>query len=212
MQKSNVPVGRECFQIQRVLSPLPPLAHFVTSNLRLLQTETAVLRYRSLMTTYSAQDEQWMRVALEEAAKAPLAGEIPIGAVIVRDGEIVAKAHNYRELWQDPTAHAEVVAIRTAASALGSWRLTDTTLYVTLEPCAMCIGAIILARVPRLVFGAHDPKAGACGSLFDLSGESRLNHRVLVTGGVLEEECQVLLQGFFRRLRAEEVQPNSPST
>lgn len=163
------------------------------------------------MTTYSAQDEQWMRVALEEAAKGPLAGEIPIGAVIVRDGEIVAKAHNYRELWQDPTAHAEIVAIQAAASALGSWRLTDTTLYVTVEPCAMCMGALILARIPRLVLGTRDPKAGACGSVFDLSAESRLNHQVLVTGGVLEGECQALLQHFFRRLRAETAQTNSPA-
>jgi tRNA(adenine34) deaminase len=163
------------------------------------------------MTTYSEQDEQWMRVALEEAAKATAIGEIPIGAVIVRDGEILTKAHNYRELWQDPTAHAEIVAIRAAASALGSWRLTDTTLYVTVEPCAMCMGALILARIPRLVFGTRDPKAGACGSVFDLSTESRLNHHVLVMGGVLEEECQVLLQHFFRRLRAETAQTNSPA-
>jgi tRNA(adenine34) deaminase len=163
------------------------------------------------MTTQSAQDEHFMGLALEEAAKAPAIGEIPIGAVIVRDGEIVAKAHNYRELWQDPTAHAELVAIRAAASALGSWRLTDTTMYVTVEPCAMCIGAIILARVPRLVFGTRDPKAGACGSVFDLAAESRLNHQVLVTGGMLEEECQALLQHFFRQLRAEAIRTNRPS-
>jgi tRNA(adenine34) deaminase len=164
------------------------------------------------MTNYSAQDEQFMRLALEEAAKAPAIGEIPIGAVIVREGEILAKAHNYRELWQDPTAHAEIVAIRAAASPLGSWRLTDTAMYVTVEPCAMCIGALILARIPRLVFGTRDPKAGACGSVVDLSAESRLNHQVLVTEGVLEEECQVLLRHFFRRLRAEAAQTNSPST
>jgi tRNA(adenine34) deaminase len=163
------------------------------------------------MTTYSAQDELWMHVALEEAVKATAVGEIPIGAVIVRDGEILGKAHNYRELWQDPTAHAEIVAIRATASALGSWRLTDTTLYVTVEPCAMCIGAIILARVPRLVFGTRDPKAGACGSVFDLSGESQLNHQVLVAGGVLEGECQALLQHFFRQLRADAIQTNDPS-
>jgi tRNA(adenine34) deaminase len=164
------------------------------------------------MTTHSAQDEQWMRIALEEAAKATAIGEIPVGAVIVRDGEILAKAHNYRELWQDPTAHAEIVAIRATASALGSWRLTDTTLYVTVEPCAMCIGAIILGRIPRLVFGTRDSKAGACGSVFDLSAEPRLNHQVLVTEGVLEGECQALLQDFFRRLRAEAIQTNPPST
>jgi tRNA(adenine34) deaminase len=164
------------------------------------------------MTTHSTQDELMMRLALEEAAKAPAIGEIPIGAVIVREGQILAKAHNYREIWQDPTAHAEIVAIRAAASALGSWRLIDTTLYVTVEPCAMCMGALMLARIPRLVFGTRDPKAGACGSVVDLSIESRLNHQVLVTGGVLEEECQVLLQHFFRRLRAETVETNSPST
>ena len=153
-----------------------------------------------------------MRFALEEAAKAPAIGEIPIGAVIVRGGEILAKAHNYREIWQDPTAHAEIVAIRAAASTLGSWRLTETTLYVTVEPCAMCIGAVILARIPRLVFGTRDPKAGACGSVFDLAADSRLNHQVLVTAGMLEEECQGLLQHFFRRLRAESVQTSDPST
>jgi len=153
-----------------------------------------------------------MKVALEEAEKAPPLGEIPIGAVIVRGGEILAKAHNYREIWQDPTAHAEIVAIRAAASTLGSWRLTETTLYVTVEPCAMCIGAVILARIPRLVFGTRDPKAGACGSVFDLAADSRLNHQVLVTAGMLEEECQNLLQHFFRRLRAESVQTSDPST
>lgn len=153
-----------------------------------------------------------MRLALEEAAKASAIGEIPIGAVIIRGGEILAKAHNYREIWQDPTAHAEIVAIRAAASALGSWRLTETALYVTVEPCAMCIGAVILARIPRLVFGTRDPKAGACGSVFDLAADSRLNHQVLVTAGMLEEECQGLLQHFFRRLRAESVQTSDPST
>jgi len=167
---------------------------------------------RSLMATHSAQDQHWMKIALEEAAKAPSLGEIPIGAVIVHGGEILSRSHNYREIWQDPTAHAEVVAIRTAASALGSWRLTDTTLYVTVEPCAMCIGAIILARIPRLVFGARDPKAGACGSVFDLATDSPLNHQVLVTSGVLEEECQSLLQQFFRRLRTESVPTSDPST
>ena len=155
------------------------------------------------MNASLAQDEQMMRLALEEAAKAPAIGEIPIGAVIIRGGEILAKAHNYREIWQDPTAHAEIVAIRAAASTLGSWRLTETTLYVTVEPCAMCIGAVILARIPRLVFGTRDPKAGACGSSFDLSAESRLNHRIIVTGGILEQESKILLQQFFRQVRAE---------
>jgi tRNA(adenine34) deaminase len=142
-----------------------------------------------------------MRMALEEAAKAPAAGEVPIAAVIVHDGQVLTQTHNYRELWQDPTAHAEVIAIRAAAAALGTWRLTDTTLYVTVEPCTMCIGAIILARIHRVVFGAKDPKAGACGSVFDLTNEPRLNHRVEIVGGLLEEESQALLQQFFRQLR-----------
>lgn len=147
------------------------------------------------------QNQAFMRVALEEAARAPAIGEVPIAAVVVREGQILAQAHNYRELWQDPTAHAEIIAIRAAATALSTWRLTETTLYVTLEPCSMCIGAIILARIPRIVFGAWDPKAGACGSVFDLPSEPRLNHRVAVTGGVLEQESQALLQTFFRDLR-----------
>jgi tRNA(adenine34) deaminase len=121
--------------------------------------------------------------------------------VVVRGGQILAQAHNYRERWQDPTAHAEIIAIRAAATTLGTWRLTDTTLYVTVEPCSMCIGAIILARVSRVVFGAWDPKAGACGSVFNLPSEPRLNHQVAVTGGVLEQESQALIQRFFKRLR-----------
>ena len=149
-----------------------------------------------------AQDLTFMRMALEEAALAPAVGEVPIAALIVQDSQVLARAHNYRELWQDPTAHAEVIAIRAAATALGTWRLTDTTLYVTVEPCSMCIGAIILARVSRVVFGAWDPKAGACGSLFDITNEPRLNHRVEIVGGLLEEESQTLLQQFFRQLRA----------
>ena len=148
-----------------------------------------------------AQDLTFMRIALEEAAKAPAVGEVPIAALIVQGNQVLAQTHNYREIWQDPTAHAEVIAIRAASAALGTWRLIDTTLYVTVEPCAMCIGAIILARVSRVVFGARDPKAGACGSLFDLPSEPQLNHRVAVTGGVLEQECQALIQKFFKELR-----------
>ncbi|HEX4967770.1 MAG TPA: tRNA adenosine(34) deaminase TadA [Nitrospiraceae bacterium] len=148
-----------------------------------------------------AQDLTFMRIALEEAAKASDVGEVPIAALIVQDSRVLARAHNYRELWQDPTAHAEVIAIRAAATTLGTWRLTDTTLYVTLEPCAMCIGAIILARVSRVVFGAWDPKAGACGSVFNLPSEPKLNHRVAVTGGILEQESQALIQKFFKELR-----------
>ena len=147
------------------------------------------------------EDLTFMRMALEEAARAPVVGEVPIAALIVQDGQFLAQTHNYRELWQDPTAHAEVIAIRAAAAALGTWRLTGTTLYVTVEPCAMCIGAIILARIPRVVFGAWDPKGGACGSVFDLPSEPKLNHRVRVIGGVLEQESQALIQKFFKELR-----------
>jgi tRNA(adenine34) deaminase len=148
-----------------------------------------------------AQDLTFMRMALEEAVRAPIVGEVPIAALIVQNNQVLAQTHNYRELWQDPTAHAEVIAIRAAATALGTWRLTDTTLYVTVEPCSMCIGAIILARMSRVVFGAWDPKAGACGSVFNLPAEPRLNHRVVVTGGVIEQECQSLVQKFFKELR-----------
>jgi tRNA(adenine34) deaminase len=147
------------------------------------------------------RDIGYMQLALEQARKASAKDEVPIGAVLVRDDQVLAQAHNFRETWQDPTAHAEVVAIREAAAQSGSWRLTDTTLYVTLEPCAMCIGAIILARIPRLVFGALDSKAGACGSVLNVPAERRLNHRVEVIGGILEQESQELLQTFFKNLR-----------
>lgn len=146
-------------------------------------------------------DIKYMNLALEQARKAAAQGEVPIGAVLVRDDQVLTQAHNFRETWQDPTAHAEMVAIREAATQSGSWRLIDTTLYVTLEPCAMCIGAIILARIPRLVFGALDPKAGACGSVLNVPTERRLNHRVEVIGGMLEQESQELLQTFFKNLR-----------
>ena len=147
------------------------------------------------------QDLTFMRMALEEASRAPAVGEVPIAALIVQNSQVLAQTHNYRELWQDPTAHAEVIAIRAAAIALGTWRLTDTTLYVTVEPCLMCIGAIILARISRVVFGAWDPKAGACGSVFDFTNEPRLNHHVEILGGLLEQESQALIQQFFRQLR-----------
>ncbi|GAG15144.1 unnamed protein product, partial [marine sediment metagenome] len=128
-------------------------------------------------------------------------GDVPIGAVITVDGEPIAAAGNERELRGDPTAHAEVLAIRAAAEALGGWRLPLTTLYVTLEPCAMCAGAIVLARVPHVVFGARDPKAGAAGSVLDILGEPALNHRPEVTGGILGEECAELLERFFAERR-----------
>jgi len=147
------------------------------------------------------RDVEYMRLALEEAKRAPAKGEVPIGAVLVMEDRVLAQVHNFREAWQDPTAHAEIVALREAANQLGTWRLTGTTLYVTMEPCAMCTGAIIQSRVSRLVFATKDPKAGACGSVFNLPDERRLNHRVQVLGGVLERESQDLIQAFFRGLR-----------
>lgn len=142
-----------------------------------------------------------MYLALREAERALKHGDVPIGAVLVRDGEVVAAAHNERELRQDPTAHAEILALREAARAFGTWRVLDTVAYVTLEPCAMCAGALVLARVPRVVFGASDPKAGACGSLLDVLGEPRLNHRPNLVGGLLARECGELLSGFFASRR-----------
>jgi tRNA(adenine34) deaminase len=155
------------------------------------------------MSFVSDKDLEYMQLALEKARLAPALGEVPIAAVLVMDGQLVTQVHNFREIWQDPTAHAEVVAIREAASRLGTWRLTGATLYVTVEPCSMCAGAIIQARINRLVFGASDPKAGACGSVFNIPAEPRLNHRVTVIGGVMEKESQELIQNFFRRLRDE---------
>lgn len=147
-------------------------------------------------------DERFMAIALDEARSAAALGEVPIGAALVCDGEVIARAHNLRESAADPTAHAEMIAVREAAVRLGRWRLTGCTLYVTLEPCPMCAGALVNARIDRLVYGAPDPKAGAVGTLMDLSTDVRLNHRYEVTSGVLEEECAGLLTRFFRELRA----------
>lgn len=145
--------------------------------------------------------ERWMDVALEEARAALEHGDVPVGAVVVRDGEELARGHNRREVDQDPTAHAELLAIRRAAAALGSWRLEGCTLYVTLEPCTMCAGAIVLARVPTVVFGAEDPKAGAAGALWDVLDDDRLNHRCEVVRGVRAAACGDLLRAFFRARR-----------
>jgi len=142
-----------------------------------------------------------MTLAIERAREAERHGDVPIGAVIARQGEVLAAAGNERELRADPTAHAEILAIRAAAEALGGWRLPGTTLYVTLEPCAMCAGAIVLARIPSVVFGAPDPKAGAAGSVLDVLAEPALNHRPEASGGVLEAECAALLRGFFATRR-----------
>jgi tRNA(adenine34) deaminase len=138
-----------------------------------------------------------MRLALGEAERAASHDDVPIGAVVARGDEAIAVAGNERELRRDPTAHAEVLALRAAAEALGGWRIPDSVLYVTLEPCAMCAGAIVLARVPRVVYGAPDPKAGAAGSVLDVLDEPRLNHRPQVTGGVLADEAAALLAAFF---------------
>jgi tRNA(adenine34) deaminase len=142
-------------------------------------------------------DERFMRLALEQAARALEHDDVPVGAVLVHGGEVVSAGHNERELRQDPSAHAEMIALRAGARALGSWRLLDTVLYVTLEPCAMCAGAIVLGRVPRVVYGTADPKAGAAGSVLDILAEPRLNHRPRVEGGVLALECAALLRAFF---------------
>ena len=147
------------------------------------------------------RDEYFMRLALREAERAQEHEDVPIGAVVAHDGEVIAAAHNERELRQDPTAHAEMIALREAAKTLGTWRVLEAVLYVTLEPCAMCAGAIVLARVPRVVFGASDPKAGACGSVLDVVGEPRLNHRPEVAGGLLAGECGALLSEFFASRR-----------
>ena len=143
-----------------------------------------------------------MRAAIAEAGFALDEDEVPIGAVVVHDGRIIGRGHNQRETLNDPTAHAEMIAITAAAGHLQSWRLEGCTLFVTLEPCAMCAGAIVLARLPRLVFGARDPKAGACVSLFTILTDDRLNHRVEMTHGVLREECAEVLQQFFAKQRA----------
>jgi tRNA(adenine34) deaminase len=152
------------------------------------------------------QDERFMRVAIREAIAAEEDGDVPIGAVIVKDGQIIGKARNQREVLQDPTAHAEMIALTQAAERMGSWRLEGCTIYVTLEPCPMCAGALVLGRVARLVYGCDDPKAGACGSLYDIVRDARLNHRLDVTKGVLADDCAALLSEFFRRRRKENSQ------
>ena len=158
---------------------------------------------RPLMTTVvEAVDNLFMREALKAAQLAQELGEVPIGAVLVHEGQIIGQGYNLRETSQDPTTHAEMLAIRQAAGHLGSWRLLECTLYVTLEPCVMCMGAIILARIPRLVFGCRDPRVGAAGSIYNFSVDERFNHRVATTEGVLGEECSALLSRFFQELRA----------
>ena len=146
-------------------------------------------------------DEEYMGLALVEARKAYELGEVPIGAVVVKDGEVIATAYNLRETGHDATAHAEVLAIRRACEKIGHWRLTGATLYVTIEPCPMCAGALVMSRVDRLVYGAADYKAGAVESLFNITNHSGLNHRIEVRAGVREEECRILMKDFFRERR-----------
>jgi tRNA(adenine34) deaminase len=146
--------------------------------------------------------ERFMRMALQEAQRAMDNGEVPVGCVIVQDGHVIGKGHNQRETLQDPTAHAEIIAITAAAVHLNSWRLEKTRMYVTLEPCPMCAGAIILSRIPEVWYGAKDPKAGACGSLLNLLEDERFNHQPEVHTGLMEMECGGILTGFFREVRA----------
>jgi tRNA(adenine34) deaminase len=143
------------------------------------------------------RDEYFMRLALREAARALEHDDVPIGAVVVKDGEVIGVGHNERELREDPTAHAELIALREAARALGTWRVLESVMYITLEPCAMCAGAIVLARVPRVVFGAADPKAGAAGSVLDVFNVPQLNHSPQVQSGLLAEDCADVLRAFF---------------
>jgi len=144
----------------------------------------------------------WMAKALDQAAAAYEAGEVPVGAVIVQNERVIGEGFNQREMLKDPTAHAEMIAITQAAELLGSWRLLDCTLYVTLEPCPMCAGAIVQARIPTVIYGTTDPKAGACETLYRITTDNRLNHRCSVLGGVMQAECKALLQQFFRQQRA----------
>ena len=146
-------------------------------------------------------DFYWMGIALREANKAADRGEVPIGAVVVRDDAVLGRGFNFREARRDPVAHAEIIAIRRAARKEVSWRLSGATIYITLEPCIMCMGAILLARIDRVVFGCHDPKGGAAGSLYDLSDDRRLNHRVVLTSCIRETECAAILSDFFAGLR-----------
>ena len=152
-------------------------------------------------------DERYMRMAIDAAQVAEENGDVPIGAVIVYQNQVIGRAYNQREQLKDPTAHAEIVALTQAASFVGSWRLHGCTIYVTLEPCPMCAGALVLGRLDRLVYGCPDPKTGACGSLYDIVRDERLNHRLEVTPGVLADDCATLLQAFFQQRRNNNSRP-----
>ncbi len=160
----------------------------------------------SMDVSKAEQDEQYMRQAIEAAKIAQENGDVPIGAVLVYENQVIGRAYNQREQLKDPTAHAEIIALTQAAAFIESWRLHGCTIYVTLEPCAMCAGALVLGRLDRLVYGCEDPKAGACGSLYNIVQDERLNHRLEITSGVLADECAKLLQDFFQRRRFEGIQ------
>lgn len=151
----------------------------------------------------ASKDQKWMRIALSEAQQAQKQGEVPVGAVVVQNERILGRGHNRVEKLHDPTAHAEMLALSAAAESLGQPRLNQATIYVTIEPCPMCAGAIVLARLKRLVYGAKDPKTGACGSLYDMTRDPRLNHQVEVLSGLLEAECSQLMSEFFNKLRSQ---------
>jgi tRNA(adenine34) deaminase len=155
------------------------------------------------MINITSEDEKFMKLAIEQAGIAEENGDVPIGAVIVYQNQIIGKAYNQREQLKDPTAHAEIIALTQAAEFLQTWRLNGCTMYVTLEPCPMCAGALVLSRMDRLVYGCDDPKAGACKSLYNIVQDERLNHRLEVTAGVLSDECSKLLQDFFQKKRIE---------
>jgi tRNA(adenine34) deaminase len=154
------------------------------------------------------QDEQYMQIAIRQALIAEENGDVPIGCVIVHSGKIIAKAYNQREQLKDPTAHAEIIALTQASEYLQSWRLHGCTIYVTLEPCPMCAGALVLARMDRLVYGCSDPKTGSCGSIYNIVQDTRLNHRLDVTAGVMENDCAAMMSDFFRRRRLEKAGPS----
>ena len=155
---------------------------------------------------FKQTDEQFMKAAIEQAKIAEENGDVPIGAVIVYKNQIIAKAYNQRQQLNDPTAHAEIIALTQAAAFVQNWRLNDCAMYVTLEPCPMCAGALVLARLDRLVYGCDDPKSGACGSIYNIVADERLNHRLQVTAGVLAEECGAQLQSFFQQRRNEKTE------
>jgi len=155
---------------------------------------------------FKQTDEQFMKAAIEQAKIAEENGDVPIGAVIVYKNQIIAKAYNQRQQLNDPTAHAEIIALTQAAAFVQNWRLNDCAMYVTLEPCPMCAGALVLARLDRLVYGCDDPKSGACGSIYNIVADERLNHRLQVTAGVLAEECGAQLQSFFQKRRNEKTE------